>query len=292
MQKSVKDKIVIKFGHLLEWSIQKWIIASGKTVNIADVPWMTGPSSTAYKIGPSFYQDYAKLHDLQVKENDKDAGLLDDFSALKSTHFAPEKVHPEVHRFYEKTSCYKMDVWSQWFGLLQPFAKTLIATVSAEIEQFNLPISPLEVSKGMSSQVIKLVNRKSNKTEFTCWLRKAEAHGKVIYAGFYTTCKPPLYDGQCVKVVFPLPSGFVSVILKPEHQPDGSFKLISHGNKFGEPGYYRVHQLNEKTLKVKYLPLKEMIHVYVDKDNVLRTDHEFRFWGMKFLHLHYKMNEI
>ncbi|MGZ5243179.1 MAG: hypothetical protein ACXWDO_11800 [Bacteroidia bacterium] len=291
MPKTIGENIVVKFGHLLEWSIQKWLIATGKTVNIDEVPWMIGPMSTAYKIGVDFYAEYAKENGLEIIENQKDAGLLEDFSILQSQYFDPAKVHPEVHRFYENTSCYKMDVWSQWFGLMQPFAKTLIAAVSREIEQFNLPLSPLEVSKGMSSRVIKLVDSKTGETKFTCWLRQAASHGKVIYAGFYTTCKPPLYDGICVKVVFPLPSGFVSVILKPEHQPDGSFKLISNGKKFGDAGYYRVHKLNDKKLKVKYLPLKEVIHVFVDKEGILRTDHELKYWGMKFLHLHYKMTK-
>src|SRR5690349_4823255 len=106
MAKTITQNIIIKFGHLLEWSIQKWLIATGKTVNIDDVEWMLGPMATGYKIGTNFYAEYAKENGLEVVENQKDAGLLEDFSILESKYFDPAKVYPEVHRFYENTSCY------------------------------------------------------------------------------------------------------------------------------------------------------------------------------------------
>ncbi len=60
MAKSIGENIVVKFGHLLEWSIQKWLILTGKMVNIDDVPWMLGPMSTSYEVGTNFYADYAR----------------------------------------------------------------------------------------------------------------------------------------------------------------------------------------------------------------------------------------
>jgi hypothetical protein len=92
-----------------------------------------------------------------------------------------------------------------------------------------------------------------------------------------------------VKVVFPLPKGNVTVILKAEVQQDGSMKLLSDGKKIGESGYYRLQRAGDKQLRVKFIPLKEVIHVYEDDYGVMRTDHSFRFWGIKFLELHYKI---
>ena len=91
-------------------------------------------------------------------------------------------------------------------------------------------------------------------------------------------------------VVFPLPGGSATVLLRPENQSDGSLKLISSGCAIGGPGYYRIHQIDKDTLRIKYLPLKEVTHVYQDEQQVLRTDHTFMFWGMNFLTLHYKIN--
>jgi hypothetical protein len=62
---------------------------------------------------------------------------------LGGPHFAPDRVDPAIRDFYERTAHYSLDVWSQWSGLLRPFAGTLIALVSRDIEQLNLPLSPL-----------------------------------------------------------------------------------------------------------------------------------------------------
>src|SRR4029078_12123865 len=113
----------------------------------------------------------------------------------------------------------------------------------------------------------------------------------IVYAGFYTTSSVPEYEGECVKVVFPLPKGNVVVILRPVLNPDGSFSLISDGNKIGGPSYYRTHYLSPGKIKVRRIPMHEHIHLFVDSEGVLRTDHSFKFWGIKFLLLHYKIME-
>ena len=35
--------------------------------------------------------------------------------------------------------------------------------------------------------------------------------------------------------------------------------------------------------------LHELFHVYVDEENILRTDHKISFVGLNILRLHYKM---
>lgn len=277
------------FGIFLEWSIQRWILWTGKKIKTKDAPWLVGPINFETKIGSEFYKKYAERENLSIHECATDKGLLDDFSALHSEDFDVSKVDPEIPEFYEKTANFSLDVWSQWYGIMSLGAKILISTVSKQIEQLNLPLSSLDTSQGMTSQVIQL-RRENGEVAYTCWLRKVKATNQVVYAGFYTTCVPPKYGKPCVKVFFPLPCGYVTVILKPQLQADGSFKLISYGKKVGEPGYYRVHQVDEETIKIKYVPIKEVIHVYNDEEKVLRTDHEFRFFGMKLLKLHYKIN--
>lgn len=63
--------------------------------------------------------------------------------------------------------------------------------------------------------------------------------------------------------MFPLPGGSATVILRPENRPDGSFVLVSEGDRFGDAGYYREHRTG--------------------------TDHAFRFMGLRFLDLHYEI---
>jgi hypothetical protein len=207
---------------------------------------------------------------------------------LRSAEFEPDKAHPEIANFYEKTAGYALDAWVQWAGPFSPFARFMISAISRNIEQLILPLSPLMTSHGMSSRIISMADPKTGNIVYSGWLRTTVASGDIVYAGFYTTCQPPNYGGRCVKVVFPLPKGSATVVLKPVNVPGGSFKLVSAGRKFGGPGYYRIHQLKNGDLRVKQIPIKEAIHVYME-DGVLRTDHHFKFWRFPFLMLHYKI---
>lgn len=168
--------------------------------------------------------------------------------------------------------------------------KTLIYLVSRNIQQLNLPISPSEADAGMSSELIRLSDPATRAIPFTGWLRRSAATGAVIYAGFYTTCELPDHGGRFVKVVFPLPDGSATVVLRPENRPDGSFALVSNGDGFGDAGYYRVHRGPDGTLLAKYMPVKEEIHVYVDRSGTLRTTHTLALWKARFLTLRYEIS--
>lgn len=282
------NPVEIALGQALEWSIQRWVMTGGRRVAPDTSGWLTGPIGSE-RIGATFYAAYAAEAGLEVERETIEAGLLPEFGRLASAGFDPASVDPEIRDFYERTSNYNLDVWSQWRGPLRFFARTLIYLVSRNIQQLNLPMSPLATSAGMSSEVIPLRERATGTVVFTSWLRRAVATGEVVYAGFYTAARPVHHDRVCVKVVFPLPGGSATVFLRPEAQQDGSLKLISAGVQFGDPGYYRIHRVQNGELRVRYLPLKEMIHVFRDATGILRTHHTFAFWGLQFLTLHYKM---
>lgn len=274
-------------GILLQWLINTWVRLTGKKLSIEDNPWISGPVSENDIVGDDFYQQYAKQHGLTISK-DTSVGLLPDFKVVvNESDSNREKLNDKIAHFYEHTSDYKLDVWAQWSGPIQFFAKALISLLSKKMKQLNIPLNPLETSYGMSSEVIPLL--KKGIVQSTCWLRKSIKSNQVVYAGFYSSCYLPKLKQNCVKVVFPLPKGSVTVILKVEVQPDGSVKLVSHGSGIGQPGYYRVRSSGKGFVRVKYIPLKEIIHVFEDESGILRTNHEFYFWGSKFLELHYKM---
>lgn len=124
----------------------------------------------------------------------------------------------------------------------------------------------------------------------TGWQRRLLGTGRIIYTGFYTTVQPPNCASPCVKVVFPLSRGNATVLLRPEIDAEGQFRLLSAGKGWGDAGFYRVLELDADRLKVRYLrTLHERFKVYVDEHAVLRCDHEVRFLGMTMLHLHYRI---
>ena len=293
-----------RLGDALQFGIQQGVRWTGRTLRPADAPWLIGPTGPigASRIGAGVYEACAAELGLEVlagpdarqeaeRRGRAAPGLLPDFGALRGPGFDPDAVDPEIRRFYEETAAYGLDAWAAWTGPLRPFAQTLIYLVSRNIEQLNLPRSPLETSRGMTNEVVLLRDPRSGELAYGGWLRAAAATDRVIYAGFYTTCRPPLAAGPCVKVVFPLPSGSATFILRPERAADGSFLLLSDGRRFGEPGAYRIHRTGPATFRVRLVPVKERIHVYRDPRDpaILRTDHHFRFGRFRWLTLHYKI---
>ena len=278
-----------KRGYLTDWTTQNWVRLTGKLVKLDDEGWLAGYIGETNQIGERYFEKLCRESELTLNINSNESGLMKDFSELDRENFSAAELNPQIVDFYEHTSKYKLDVWSQWSALFKPFGWLITVIFSRRLQQLNLPISPLETSQGITSDIIQVKNNK-NKIVGTGWLRKIRETGAVIYAGIYSTCQPPKFSDRCVKVVFPLPNGSATVILKPQQNADGSLNLISSGKGFGEPGFYFIVQKNEKEAWVKYLSaMKENIYVYVDKTGELRTEHTLKLWGITFLRLYYRM---
>ncbi len=99
-------------GRLLEWLIQRWISLSGRLVNTSDEPWLAGPIGGA-SIGAGVYEEYARAAGLEIDTLQAPAGPLADFSVPESAEFVPDGVDEEVRRFYEQTSLFSFDGWSE-----------------------------------------------------------------------------------------------------------------------------------------------------------------------------------
>jgi hypothetical protein len=159
------------------------------------------------------------------------------------------------------------------------------------MDQLNFPLSSLDVAKGMSSEVVQLVDPVTGEVEHTGWLRRLKSSGRVIYAGIYSICRVPKEDNPVVKVTFPC-RGSANVYLRPVAHPDGAFGLDSSGSGWGLSGFYRIVKAGAETWSVRnFKSLHELFHVYVDLEGTLRCDHKITFLGLTILRLHYKMAE-
>ena len=277
-------------GAIGESGIRLWLRLFGRRVSRAANPWLDNPAGPRGKIGEALYESIAATEGLELRRVTAGEGLLPDLEALRGPDFDPDAVSRTIRDFYEHSSAYQLDAWSETSLFTRVFLWFLVTFVSRRIDQLNFPTSSMDTSRGMTSDVIQMVDPQSGRVVRTGWLRKAAGSGRVIYAGFYSIGRPGAHSGACVQVSFPLPLGNSTVYLRPEAQPDGSLKLISAGKKFGDPGYYRVLDEGKETLKVRHLrSLQELFHVYVDERGDLRTDHDVRFMGLNVLRLHYKM---
>ena len=273
-------------GYLVDWVTQLWVQYTGRRVEPQSHTWLETPIGPPSGIGPSFFHDLAQQRGWRLESDRR--GLMR-LQALHGAEFDASRLQPGVRDFYEQTSDYHLDVWFEWCGVFRWLGGLVVGLFSRRLQQLNLPISPLETSRGIDSQVLELVEPSTGQTMVTAWLRRLLHSGHVLYAGVYSTCQLPNNEQVHVRVAFPLPNGSAIVILKPNLLPDGSLRLDSSGRGFGHPGFYFSLQ-NAGGFWARYVPtFHETIHVYEAEAGVVRTDHVFSIWGQRFLHLHYRM---
>ncbi|HUS65173.1 MAG TPA: hypothetical protein VMZ28_11550 [Kofleriaceae bacterium] len=270
------------------WFIGRLITIFGRTHRRADVGWLTGPVGGDV-IGDAPYVEVAAEEGLTVERQSRDGGLVPSFEQLRSERFDPQAVHPLVREFYEHTTRFTMDVWSQTYFPASIGLWLLVKTISRQVNQLNFPLSPLETAHGMVSEIITL-RRTDGTVRYTGWFRTLAAGERVLYTGFYMTEVAPGLAAPCVKVVFPMPRGNATVVLRPEVAEDGALLLDSSGRRFGDAGFYRCAARGSERLRVwQVKTLRETFRVYVDRAGVLRCDHAVRFLGLPVLNLHYKI---
>jgi len=263
----------------------------GRTVEPSAVPWLRGPFGGEY-IGDKPYEECARNEDLSVERRAAAGGLIADFDSLASHEFDVARVHPRVRHFYEHTARYRMDVWVEAAFPASIALWLLVTTISRKVNQLNFPLRVLESARGMDSEIV-LLRDKLGSVRYAGWSRKLVDTGRVIYTGFYMVARTPIGDRPAVKVVFPMPHGNATVILRPRLSAAGEFELSSEGQAFGDVGFYRIDRKPDGSLRVwRVRTLKEHFRVYVDAADTLRCDHHVRFFGLRVLDLHYRIEPL
>ena len=278
-----------KSGYLTDWVTQQWVKMTGVRVRLEEFPWLEGPVGRTRGIGKEFFEEYARVHRLEVVRSGT-RGLIREFGALRGAESDPAAVAAAVADFYERTSEYELDAWSEWSVLLKPFGTALAWLFSRRLQQLNIPLSPLDSSRGMSSEVVELRDPRTGELKQTAWIRELRATQRALYAGSYSVCRVPGFPDSCVRVVFPLPNGSATVILRPQSHADGSFSLLSSGSGFGDPGFYFVVRGWDGWAWARYVrAMRERITVYGAEAGTVRADHMLWLRGTEFLRLHYRM---
>jgi hypothetical protein len=276
-------------GYLTDWSTQRWVQLTGRRVRLADAPWLAGPAGSPRGIGADFFTALAQHEGLAVRRSAA-AGLVPDFAALAAPDFDPRTVDPAIAAFYAHTAAYELDSWAEWGGAFRPFGRLLALLFSRRLQQLNVPLTGLDTSRGVTSEVLQLVDPLDGAVRYTAWVRRLVGSGHVLYAGSYSLAAVPGRPGTCVKVVFPLPNGNAIVLMRPVANPDGSFTVVSAGTGFGDPGFYFTVQAASGEVWARYVAsLRESIRVYPAENDGVRADHTLTLWGATFLRLHYRL---
>lgn len=268
---------------------QIWVKTTGRKLDINQHQWLIGPIGDTDIIKNQFVYNLAKSQNLNINENLENAGLLEnleDIGIVENDH-----INPKVADFYLHTSKYNLDIVAEWRRIFLPFGMLLKLIFSNRLQQLNLPINQKDFSEGVDSKIIKLKSKTTNETVWTIWYRIAKKSQNVIFSGIYTNCINPNYQQPLFKLIFPLPNGNASIIMRKEILKDGSLVLSSDGKKFGETGFYFTltdHNGNYWSKFVK--TMHERLQVYEDLDKNLKAKHQFSIWNIQFLTLHYSIS--
>ena len=251
--------------------------------------WLRAPVNALGGSGDAWLDD---LVDAGVVDPAGAGGLFEDMSHLDGPAFRASDLDGLVRDFYERTSAWSMDVWSQWNPLFAPGGAFITRFFGRRVRQLALPTSPLTVSRGMTNDV-RVVRHPDGRRRGAAWLRTLVSDGSPVYSGFYGVATPPeSADGQPhVKVAFPLEMGSVQVFLRPTVTADGALRLVSRSRTFGEDGAY-VSVLSDGTWSASRAPLREEFLVYPDDEYTVRTDHRLAVGPVTALRLHYKLSRV
>ncbi|MCJ8331080.1 MAG: hypothetical protein HRT89_09265 [Lentisphaeria bacterium] len=268
----------------LDWLTQLWNIILGRRVNVDDDNWLLGPIGDIGGIADKFIARVAEEENLTIEINAPDSGLVDGFDDLAKS------LNPKIEEFYKRTINFDLDVWTQWKPVFGSFGYIVYKLFSQRIQQLNLPQSSMDTALGIKSDIISLVDS-DGKTVYRIWYRRLKKNDEVVYAGIYTQCRIPSGE-NCLKVIFPLPQGSATVVMRMSCDSDGNLELESKGKKYGDPGFYFIVKDRKGGLWKHYLPsFHERINVFEDEEGTLRADHAMSLWNCRAYDLHYKMSK-
>lgn len=276
-------------GALLDRATQRWVIATGRPVDLAGPErWLDGPVGAPDGIGEGWIDQYAARTGARRVEADHQ-GLLPEFAALAGAGFDTEAVSPAIVDFYEHTADWSVDVWSRWSRWAEPGGRLVNALFAHRLRQLSLPVDPLDVAYGMQSRVVGLADADGTHLG-TAWQRTLRSTGATVFGGFYGVTTRPGADQPSIRVVFPLPNGSLTVFLRPEATADGGLVLSSPAGAFGDDGAYLVVRPGAEARGwARRVPLPERFALFTDADGVLRCDHRLDLGRRQVLHLHYRL---
>jgi len=152
-------------GAIGESGIRLWLRLFGRRISRAEHPWLDNPAGPRGRIGEAFYESIAAAEGLELRPANTGEGLLPDFEALRGPDFDPDTVSRPIRDFYEHSSAYQLDAWSETSLFTRVFLWFLVTFVSRRIDQLNFPTSSMDTSRGMTSDVLQMIDPESGRVQ-------------------------------------------------------------------------------------------------------------------------------
>ncbi|HET9768253.1 MAG TPA: hypothetical protein VFS60_15475 [Thermoanaerobaculia bacterium] len=282
---------------LQDWLSQQWVIALGRRIEPAAMPWLAAPYGMVDTIGDSYLERLAASEGLAIERaarrrrddgGGEEAGLFH-IDKLGLDAVSAARLHPEIAAFYQRTTAFELEMWVLWSPWFWAGGNLLRRLYSRRLQQLNLPMGARETSRGLRSEIIRLRAAPAGEVRHTIWYRVLKSSGEALYSGLYGLVDLPSGE-RCLKIVFPLPRGNATEIFRVAVGPEGDFLLDTEGRRFGDPGFYFQLVDGRGQHHAQHIPsFRDRLRVYVDEDGVLRADQVFTLWGRTVVELRYRM---
>jgi hypothetical protein len=260
-----------------------------------DVP--LSPITADRHVGPNFVEREG------LTTGEAPAGEVDDMAHFAGETFDPDRLHPEVRRFYERTADYEMRYRARWH---RPFrtGAALANRLTSRIEQLNLPGPGDESWHRLESRFLGIAEPGSvsvdddpadpAREDVRAWVRTDPETGEAVFVALYATHHR---DGDgYVNIAVPVPGGSVDTVLRPEHLELDGFGDENDGARTGirlttdpagDPGLF---------LRTPVGPLRvpggqrfEVWPADGGDEPTLRATHEMWLFGRTFLTVEYEI---
>jgi hypothetical protein len=267
-----------------DWFTQQWVIIRGRRIDPEDVPWLIGPFGKIGEIGEVFIEQLADKEGLLIRRQLN--GLIPSIGHLNLPEPDVARLSKSVIDFYENTANFELALSVTWTPLFRTLGILLNKAFSNRINQLNIPTRDIDGSESLISEIITLVDPRTDEVKHTIWFRKLESNGQVVHSGVYGTCV--LSSGEtCVKAVFPLPQGNATVLLTPSVGADGELVLDSSGKNFGDAGFYFLLEDSRGDLWSQYIrSFRDQLTIRAENDR-LSAEQTMTLWNRTVLTFKY-----
>ncbi|GAB5418677.1 MAG: hypothetical protein Crog4KO_04340 [Crocinitomicaceae bacterium] len=278
----------VKKQNFQDWITQQWVILLGRKINAKTHSWLIGPFGEVNGIGKKFIEQLAIKEKLSIDDSHEVRGLIGAINQLNLKDDELQRLSKQVVEFYEKTSCYDLQLSVKWNPFFKVFGLLLRLIFSRRIKQLNIPIRRKESSDKLTSEVILLKDTSTNQVKRTIWFRSFQTTSEVVYSGVYETCDTP--SGKtCIKAVFPLPNGNATVILTPSVGKNGELILESSGRQIGDSGFYFLLKDSKGQLWTKFIRSFKDKLVVQEISGQISAIQTLSMWNIRVLTFEYEI---
>lgn len=249
-----------------------------------------GPFGNLEAIDKNYIDQLAKLENLIIDTPSETHGLI---PAMSQLHLSPHeyaRLSPKVIDFYERTTRYNLNFSVKWNSFFKAFGFLLKKLFSARLNQLNIPNYDIQSSESITSEIVRLLDRKTNQIKYVFWLRTIASTGEGIYSGAYGICQLPC-GTSCIKAVFPLPHGNATVIMTPKVGVNGELILDSSGQSFGDAGFYFLLKDSKGQHWSKYIRSFRDELIISEADKQLTAQQTLTLWNLNVLKFTYEISQ-